>query len=451
MSQIILIENNDTLRDLLKFNIMKCLGINVIEKKNAFEAVSLLEIVPNIDMVICRENIESEKTGIKLARYLEKEKSSIPLLVIGNNVSAYPHLSAIDINQCWKSIIAKISKILNIDASMDEAKSINEFVPVSLNYFLNISSASMGCDVYIRLKKGNEYQYIKRLRSCDQFTRADIEKYQAAGLREFYILKEYYNSFINFASSHLSVKLENSSLTCIDRIQLGSEAYNLTSERIHSLGVDQHTVEIVESSIKSMMSSVREDDALASFLKSLRAKKLSYGYVHSYLGCLVLHKIFPSFEMKYLHDKDFFTFVSYFHDISLRDDLVGYHSTTDVINSGLAKGDKLLIQNHAMISAAIVESFENIPSGVVEIIREHHGSKNGVGFSELLSDSISPVSMVFIVVEDFVDEYLKIIDNPTISNVNRVLEVLGKKYNKHTYEETVMALKNMITKRSGSR
>lgn len=444
MAQILLIESNDSLRSILKLNIMKAIGCDVIEKETAVDAISLLEILPDIDLVLCRELIGLEKTGLSLASFFEKEKHSIPLMVIGKHISPYKHVFTIDDDQSWKNIITSAGKILGVDVVFDDNKNGNEYVPVGLEYFLNITSSSMGCDVFIRVKKGEEYQYIKRLHSADTFTRADIEKYKAGGLKEFYISKDHFSQFVNFVTSQLALKLEDKKLVGSERIKITAEAYEITLDRIQSVGIDEHTVELVEESIKSMQASLSENNALASFLQSLRENKLSYAYSHSYLCSLLLHKVVVNFDWQTVQVKEKLTFIAYFHDISLKEHLMSYRNESDVENSDLSNSERHNVLNHANLSAAIVEKLPNVPLGISSILREHHGARNGVGFPETLSIALSPVSMMFVVVEHFVDEFLKINGTPKTQDLENIFEKLTPKYNKVTYEQTLDALKSLV-------
>lgn len=444
MTQILLIETDDSLRSILKLNIMKTIGSDVVEKKSAADAISLLEILPSIDLVICREQIGFEKTASKLAGFFENEKRSTPLLVIGKNVSNYKHLVAVDSNQNWETIITFAGKMLGTEVVFDTNNHADEFLPISIDYFLNITSTSFGCDVYIRVKKGDEYQYIKRLYAKDQFTRDDIEKYIAGGLKEFYIPKDHFSQFVNFVTTQLTLKLGDDNLSSPERIKLMTETYNVTLDRIHSLGIDEHIVGLVEESIKTMEKLVKGNNVLNNFLGVLRSKEHSYGYSHSYLCSLILHKIINKFDWYTPQLAEKLTYIAYFHDISLKEHLMSYYNEKDIEKNDLSGEDKASILNHASQSAMIIDKFPDIPTGVGLIIKEHHGSRNGIGFPKTLNVAISPLSMMFIVVEHFVDEFLKLEDNPKIHDVEKIFEVLTRKYNNYTYYQTVIVLHNMI-------
>ena len=444
MSQILLVENDESLRSILKLNLIKNLGCEVVEKESVDDALSLIAILPNIDLIISRDRMGTIEVGLILAQSLKKEQSSIPLLVIGKQVESYEHVVMIDAAQSWKNIILTAGKIIGIEVSFTESRVTSDYISVGIQYFLNINSSSMGCDVYIRMKKGEDYQYIKRLHSTDHFQRSDIERYKEGGLKEFYISKDHFPQFVNYVTDQLILKLDGADLINSDRISLTAEAYEVTLDRIQSLGIDDYTITIVEESIKSMESTLKETNALSDFLNSLRANKLSYSYAHSYLISLILHKIVDSFDWKTSQIKEKLTYVAYFHDISLKENtLMKIHSTPELENMLLGKDDKNLVLNHALMSAEIAERFPKVPTGVGTILKEHHGSKSGVGFPETLSIAIAPISMMFVVVEDFVGHFLRIKDTPTKADFEFIFNKLEKRYTKVTYAQTLSALQKM--------
>lgn len=448
MTQILLIEPDTSLRTILKFNLMKNIGCDIIEKSSAEEAMELFRDHFNVDLIIAREIVGEEKTGLELCQYFEKRKFDVPVIIIGKKVSEYKNLKVVDPKLSWKETISMTGKILGIDIQFDENRLVDAYVPIGINYFFNITSISSGCDIFLRVKKGEgEYQYIKRLHSGDKFTRDDIQKYQEVGLKEFYISKSQFSKFVDFVTEELVFKMSNPHIKGTERIQLNDEAYEVTLDRIHSLGIDNHTIAVVDESIRSMHDSLQDGDALSDFLAQLEANKLSYAYAHSYLTALILHKIVDQFDWESLAVKEKLTYIAYFHDISLRDSrLMRINHFSEIETFELTKDEKKLILSHAQDSANIIERFPKIPNGIGTILREHHGSKSGVGFPDTLSIAIAPISMMFMVVEHFVDEFLKMKEGDT-KKVDQIFRELHKRYNKVTYQQTVVALENMIQKK----
>jgi response regulator RpfG family c-di-GMP phosphodiesterase len=446
MTQILIIENDETLRKIIKLNLTKTLGSDVVEMSSSKEAIELLKILPEMDLIICREIIKNDSAGFNLAQYLIGEKLQTPLLVIGNKVSIYKHSFQVAGNADWRAVVEKVNQILKVGGS-DAQASLPEYVPASIYYFMNINTIMSGCDIFIRVKKNdNDFQYVKRLHAGDHFSREDILRYYESGLHEFFIAKENFTQFVNFVTDDLVKKLSDQTIAGNKRITLSSDAYKVTQERINSIGVDEHTVKLVEESIASMTALLKEQNVLATFLKALKANECSYAYAHSYLCCLILHRIISKFDWQSPQIREKLAYIAYFHDISLNgSDLTEINALEDFNKSELRDEERKRVESHALESAKIVNKFDSIPSGVDTIIKEHHGSRTGIGFVENYSATLMPLSMMFIVTESFVDELLKVGGSPNSADMKNIFSKLQLRFNKSTYGQTLTALQNMVT------
>lgn len=448
MGQILLIEDNKSFSTILHLNISKSLGRAVILKASASEATSLLELLGNIDMIITNEEIEKELTALNINNYLESNNLNIPLLVFGKNSSNYKNFVLYESTDSWKKILHTTSIILGVDISSDLMNK-DEYVPIDITYFLNITTSSMGCDVYIRINKGEAgFQYIKRLHSTDHFTREDILKYMATGLKEFYILKENFSQFVNFATTQLVLKLDDENMDQNERMRLNSESYEITVDRLKNLEIDEFTIELVNESIKSIQSSLKEANALGIFLANLLSNKISYAHAHAYLTCLIMYKCLEYFEWNTPAMKHKIAYLTYFHDISLKDErLLKLHTNTELQEARLNTDDYDLVMNHANLSAQILEKCVPGHPDLAGIVKEHHGLKSGKGFTINYSTLISPLAMMFIVVEDFAAHFLKINGAPTKAQLNEIVDEISLKYTKSTYQKTIDALKDILSKK----
>jgi len=414
MKHILLVEPDEKTGAFLKLNLMRSIGCEVTEAGSAAEALSYLSR-HSVDQVVCRHSDSHHFV-------------SVPLVVM-------------KLEDSWKSIVMKTGQALGENVNFMENRIQTEYVPVSLNYFNVISSYSLECDVYIRVRKNdNESHYVKRLHAGDFFLPKDIEKYRDMGLKEFYIPKDQFTRFVNFVTEKLTGDLSNF------KMEKQSNAYEITIDRLHSLGIDELTMELVDESIKAMEQSLKNMNGLTQFLHAMRSNKLSYSYAHSYLICLILHKIVDQFEWDSAKMKERMTYVAYFHDISLENpEWMKINSEKTLDSASLSREDKKIILNHALESANIIDRFPKIPLGIGTILKEHHGSKSGIGFPETLSISLSPLSMMFMVVESFVDEFLDI-HEPRQEDLLGILQRLNARYNKVIYQQTVQALESMILK-----
>ena len=74
MGQIVLIEDNPSLNELLSINLSTYVGVEVIPRPNAEEAIALLRILPNIDLIICKHKVGEEDTAKKIVEFINSRK-----------------------------------------------------------------------------------------------------------------------------------------------------------------------------------------------------------------------------------------------------------------------------------------------------------------------------------------------------------------------------------------
>lgn len=445
MSNILIVDQNLELSMLIKLNLLKHTNANIIEKLTVDEGINIVEIINDFELIICNDESSENHVCEKMGNYLSSQSKNIPLLAVSSAHINYARCEILRPGCSWKLLVDKASQQLGGMSNLSLDRS--DFVAIPATYFFNLENKHVTTDVYIRLKKDTTYQYIKRIHSGDTFELDVIKKYMNAGLKEFFISREGFAHFVDFVSSEITDKLKNQKLEGEARVQVNSEAFEITQDRIFALGVDATTVALVKESIVSMEKSIGETSALSQFLKSLKSNSSSYSYGHSYLICMLMHKVIDQFDWNSRSVKDKISYLAYFHDISLKNDrLVVINSEQDLNNSDLTPIEKEKVITHAYDSAMIVDKFPEVPMGVVGIIKEHHGERTGHGFSESFSVAIAPMSMMFIVIEHFVDRYMQLKDYDSESEIKAIIEDLKKIFYKSTYGQTVTALEKIMIK-----
>ncbi len=445
-NQALIIDSDKSYSAVLRMYLIKSLGLEIVEKSSSEEAIEFLEILPTISILIVKENEDTEDVLNPMIRHLELTKKSIPILFIGKK-TIETSLKFINIPEMgnFSKIATSISSLLNVEMDLVNNLSNNDYEAIPLDFFLNINTLEIDCDIFIRIKKSDaEFHYVKRLHSGDHLSRKDIENYRENGLKDFYISKKHFSKFVDYVTNDLLRKLESDQLLGDERLQLASDVLEVTRERIEMLGVDQHTVKLVDQSIKSMMKSLSEKNSLTGLLDKLKADQMSFAYTHSYFIALLLYKVVDTFEWKTSSIKDKLCYVAYFHDISLKDDHQMKVANMDELEAlALTSKERQDVLQHAQKSADLLNGFSEIPLGVSTIIKEHHGSKNGFGFPLELNLAISPLSMSFMVVEEFVTNFLTLDNRPTIIDLKFIFERLATKYHKSTYKEALNALEKL--------
>lgn len=158
-----------------------------------------------------------------------------------------------------------------------------------------------------------------------------------------------------------------------------------------------------------------------------------------------MHKVSPHFDWDFVIIKEKLTALAFFHDISLKESrLMQINSQKDLDESDLTPAEKNIILNHANASAIILDSYKELPNGISAIVREHHASKSGIGFTDNLSIAIAPIAMMFVVIENFIDKFMKLPQPVSKQQIDDIFIHLESTYTKVTYKQTVVALMAIV-------
>jgi HD-GYP domain-containing protein (c-di-GMP phosphodiesterase class II) len=164
--------------------------------------------------------------------------------------------------------------------------------------------------------------------------------------------------------------------------------------------------------METMKRNSRINTNLSKLLDRLLANKTSYLFTHTQILSYIGLHIIKNIDWGNPEQEEKICFIAFFHDIALEKDEHGrIKSTIELKKSNFNKIDKSLIEKHAQIAAELVSKFPHAPMGADQLIRQHHGSLNGVGFSEHFGNNVSPMSIVFIVAEEFTRIVLKHADS----------------------------------------
>jgi response regulator RpfG family c-di-GMP phosphodiesterase len=147
---------------------------------------------------------------------------------------------------------------------------------------------------------------------------------------------------------------------------------------------------------------VKKNPKLSKLLDRLLSNKTSYLYKHTQILTYISLHMIRNIDWGTPEQEDKISFISFFHDIALENDVqCQIHSTYELKRAELTTEARTLVERHAQIAAEFVSKFPHAPMGTDQIIRQHHGMLNGVGFSEHFGANVSPMAIVFIVAEEY--------------------------------------------------
>ena len=119
MTQVILIENNKALNDLISINLTTYLGVDLIQRNNAQEALSLLAILPSIDLIITSLKTGEEETAKIISDYISNHRLESGLIVLGTKETANNDFTLnIENTHDWEKVVHGAAKILGINENI---------------------------------------------------------------------------------------------------------------------------------------------------------------------------------------------------------------------------------------------------------------------------------------------------------------------------------------------
>lgn len=408
LAQVILVENDKTLRELLSLNFSTYIGVEVIPRENINDVLALLAILPNVDLIVYHGTDKDREQQTQLLKYVKENCPDATILFTGFGIEDENYSMVVPEFKNWEKIIEKSAKILGITQDVLRKKVLPDYVPIPISYFLAIDTSC--CDVFLRIKKGaDDYQFIKRIHSGDTFSKAMVHRYLEQGLKHFFIAKDMRENFTNFVSNCLVEKLESTYEGPIDnQIEHIARSYDVATKEIIKLGFNTATIQLTESILESMTKTIENSPEMGPLLRRVLNSKTSYMYQHCHMTSIVASEILNTLNVGNKDNYLKMAFAGFFHDISFvnNEELSKITSYEQLEKANLSEQDWDLVFNHALEASILVGRHPDVPKGVVDIIRHHHGAMNGKGFTITEPEKLSGLDKIFFISCEFVKELL---------------------------------------------
>ncbi|EQC49439.1 hypothetical protein M899_1770 [Bacteriovorax sp. BSW11_IV] len=448
MAQVIVVEDNQTMLDLLTLNLKTFASADVIPRENAAEVIDLLSLLPSVDLIIAKNYIKNQNVPHAIVDFLIDNRLDIPVIIVGDVQEDYPGIeeiaTTVSDTKDWEEIVKTACKSLGVSEESLTKKMSPDFVPVPTRYFLSLESTF--CDVYIRIKKGpGDYQFVKRIHQGEKYPMDVVNKYINQGLKHFYIAKEYEENFTNFVSNQLVEKLNDKSIKLDEKIDIMAEGYSIALQEIYKMGFTSATVQLAESIVHSMIDTFKVNPEMSPLLFKIINSKTGYLYRHAHMCSIVSSEILKNMgrDKKELHET--MAYAAFFKDIAFveNEELAKISTFNALEESELDEFSWDLVFNHAQEAANIVRKLEDAPLDVDTIIKNHHGTTNGRGFATENNKTDFPkLSLIFIVAVEFTNELL------AFKELGRkprpIVDILKEKYDVSKMKDIIHALEKTI-------
>ncbi|MGE3610039.1 MAG: hypothetical protein AB7I27_10670 [Bacteriovoracaceae bacterium] len=443
MSHTLLIHNDPAIVDILGLSLNVYVGADVIVKQNFKESQMLIQHHPDIKLVLCGDAIDGEPTA-ELIHSFYKDQAKMPLIVIGekNTLIKNEQLKIFPKKFELQSIVQTAAKFLKVTPEIMVEKVVPDYFPFAAYYGLNLTLAP--CDIYIKRKGEFDLLYKIQQEMDPRFIYSLIQN----GHQEIFVLAKDRIKFTQHLTANLYSILEDGSTDPKLKIGITEKSLKMIQEEaIRGESYVEMSVKILAiSAIKTCMEIAKLNPQVASLLKDLLSNRSSYRYKHIQLVMYVCNHIISQLEWGTIEMKEKLAFVSFFHDICLTNDKLFKINSSNFnqYDSDLKREEKELLLKHPQMAADFIQKLKVAPIGSDLIILQHHGMVHGYGFPEVFSNELSPLSIVFIIAEEF--SHL-ILENNQIENMatkkEEMLKLLYEKFPRPKYVKIIDTLKSI--------
>lgn len=404
MNLTLLVENNPQIEGFYRLNLFTWLALETVVATDSASAMKMLGSGEGagINLIVARAQIHKEQTASEIVNFLKSKNLNIPVIVIGPGKEVPGSFTHMANSLQIKTMIQGAAKALGITAQTMMTKDVPDFFPIPLQFF-GLLKRSV-CHVYGQDKK----LLFEKLKPVSA---EEIDRLKSAGVKNLFVSKLDRLEFVNSVTAELMSLLQEDELSADEQLTAADSMLVLASKKLVSIGITEETVALANKSMEAIRKNAKTYPKLGKLLERLLSNKTSYLFTHTQVLSYVGLHIVKNIDWGNPEQEEKIMFIAFFHDIALEKDEHGrIKSQLELKKSDFSEMDRSLIEKHAQIAAELVSKFPHAPMGADQIIRQHHGTLNGVGFSEHFGNNVSPMSIVFIVAEEFTRIVLKYAD-----------------------------------------
>lgn len=436
MKTTLLVENNSQLQDFYAINLHTWVGSSSVAKNEAKLAMQyLMENKDSISLIITKAKIGTERSAEAIFKYLLDNALDIPLLVVGDSPIADNGVTHIFSALSIKEIVQYSAKALGVTAKDMAAMSVPDFFEIPIQNFVNLKEPV--CDIF----KAGENGYIQYLSAHQEINQAEIKKMDEAGTRSLFVKKNDRLKFVTNINQEIASKLDLKELNSDEQITAVEMSLELLRSKIKRMGITDETVELAQKNLRFMAQTANKSPKLKNLIARLIKNKSGYQFKHSQVLMFVATHLMNQMDWVTDEQRKKLQFMSFFHDITLeKSEMAKIHTNEALRESKFSDEEKEEIKKHAQASAALAAQYPKAPAGVDQIIKQHHGMMNGIGFSDHYSQNISPMAIVFILSEDFVDALMHAKENFSVPDK---ISQMRERYSTQRFKKIIDALERI--------
>lgn len=432
---ILLIEDDDDIRDLLALILETKLRANVMQSATVQNSLSMLKTGDNFDCIFSDYHLPDGNGGT-IFKHLSDVNSQVPFILCSSETpEVSPHFRERKISGYIEkpfntnTVVNTISQVLSEKLPLIQNLEQQEYNPIKIRTLLKANVIS--CDLFVKI---SDSKYVRLARAGDSFGRDDYNRYLSKNLESLYLRSSDAGVFLDrFARDAMSLS-QVKTLPQNEAFEISKQNFELVQEAISSLGCTPEVQTLTQSCTSLAIRTISNDPATLPYFQNMPLNKQNFLSTHSILmvqtSCYLAHVLgWTSESTQYK-----LALASFLHDITLPDDVAA------MIELNGEKSNPAF-EKHPEEVMALVQKMKATPSDVDTIVLRHHERPNGIGFPRRLNSSqIEPLPSLFIVAHDL-SNYLWLQEkNATISEF---LQLYGNDYTRDHFKKIHMELSQL--------
>lgn len=436
MSTILILDDRRSAGQLYTVGLEAYVGATVVELQCHDAAADYL--TSNAPKIAIVHSSEEKDVGIKMTQIVSQNKLGTSLIVIGKTKSSTQDVAVYEESVTLQEIIRKCAQILGVTAKSMAERDVGKYYPIKL------SMLSPGLKLVAPIFRAKANEVYTKFLDRDNCVHPEILSILSNEGEEYiYVESSERLKFVNSLTVRLSELLASENLTLEQKVQYSGQAFKVIQDAARKMAISPEIIQMTEANIKVMTAIVSKIPKLREMLK-VTDKDLSLGYRHSLLICFVAGHIISKMEWGTQEQRMKVAFVSFFHDIAITDEeLLLIHSDEELDAADINQEQRVMVQRHAINAAQILNKFyASLPFGVETIVKQHHGTRDGIGFNSY-PNSVSPLALVFMVAEEWVHHILIAEKTREVLQKVEVLDKLRAKYKSTAFQNIIKAIEDL--------
>ncbi|MCB0392200.1 MAG: response regulator [Bdellovibrionales bacterium] len=399
--QILLVDDDEQLRELIKASIESAYEVKVQEANGGHEAINYIQESNSSFALIISDYAMPKGNGNLILNWLDKENIKIPFIFFTSYFSN--QITKSDLERSF-ALVTKPSLdgslLKYIGSALKQMKILNlreGYVRIKVDWILDLPRAL--ADYYTKEINNNFKLLLKRGTPLDT---SETNKLSKDNLKQIWVKAEEGAPLISAIIQRLELEIKSQKEDWSSTIDWHNKISEVTHSFHKAMGWTQQVEELATKNLQLVEKKMQEIPQLRELFDKIKNNNGHYLYKHcsalTYV-CIGLIQQFNLIEEDHDNVYECLAAAAIIHDITLTEDAA---EKRDLYRQWISENTEnnedsfTLYKEHPELAAHIVRSWSSVHEDVEAIVMHHHERPDGSGFPfKLHSEEFSTLSCIF--------------------------------------------------------